>query len=144
MSVIAQGGARTDLHPDVKTAAAHLRRMYEIGVTRFGCPRACLGGRAEGAYAAGLEGVRNNVLPASKTMARTVADARKDLQASLRLSKTGYLELWRLHNITIRNAGQKVLPPGSALKVLEAAKKEGKCASSASPGSSIWKPASPA
>jgi aryl-alcohol dehydrogenase-like predicted oxidoreductase len=33
VSIIAQGGARMDLHPDIQTAAAHVRRMYDIGIT---------------------------------------------------------------------------------------------------------------
>lgn len=33
VSVIAQGGARMDLHPDIPTAAAHVRKMYDIGIT---------------------------------------------------------------------------------------------------------------
>lgn len=127
VSVIAQGGARMDLHPDVKTAAAHVRRMHEIGVTYFDCARSYWGGRAEEAYGIGLEGVRKNVFLTSKTMARTAADARKDLETSLRLLKTDYLDLWQIHNITSQEEVQKVLAPGGALEVLEAAKKEGKC-----------------
>lgn len=39
VSVIAQGGARMDLHPDVQAAAAHVRRVYDLGVTYFDCAR---------------------------------------------------------------------------------------------------------
>jgi len=35
VSVIAQGGARMDLHPDVQSAAAHVRKVYDLGVTYF-------------------------------------------------------------------------------------------------------------
>src|SRR5688572_24566557 len=40
VSIVAQGGARMDLHPDVQTAAAHVRRVYDLGVTYFDCARA--------------------------------------------------------------------------------------------------------
>jgi aryl-alcohol dehydrogenase-like predicted oxidoreductase len=50
VSVIAQGGARMDLHPDIKTAAGHVRRMYDIGVSYFDCARLFWGGRSEEAY----------------------------------------------------------------------------------------------
>jgi Aldo/keto reductase family len=50
VSVIAQGGARMDLHPDVSTAAAHVRRMYELGITYFDCARVYWAGRSEEAY----------------------------------------------------------------------------------------------
>jgi hypothetical protein len=35
VSVIAQGGARMDLHPDVRTAAEHVGTVYDLGVTYF-------------------------------------------------------------------------------------------------------------
>ena len=39
VTVIAQGGARMDLHPTIPEAAAHVRRVYEMGVTYFDCAR---------------------------------------------------------------------------------------------------------
>ena len=39
VSVIAQGGARMDLHPTVQAAAAHVRAVYDLGVTYFDCAR---------------------------------------------------------------------------------------------------------
>jgi hypothetical protein len=39
VSVIAQGGARMDLLPDVQTAAAHVRGVYDLGVDYFDCSR---------------------------------------------------------------------------------------------------------
>ncbi|MCS7044183.1 MAG: aldo/keto reductase [Bryobacteraceae bacterium] len=124
---IAQGGARMDLHPDVATAAAHVRRMYELGVRFFDCARSYWGGRAEEAYGIGLEGVRRNVFLTSKTMARTAAEARRDLETSLRLLKTDYLDLWQIHDVRDQNDIGRILAPGGALEALEAAKKEGKC-----------------
>lgn len=127
VSVLAQGGARMDLHPDVKSAAAYVRRMYEIGVTYFDCARSYWGGRAEEAYGIGLEGVRKNVFLTSKTMARTAEQARKDLETSLRMLKTDYLDLWQIHDIRSPEDVEKILAPGGALEFAEAAKKEGKC-----------------
>ena len=47
VSVIAQGGARMDLQPDVQTAAAFIRRVYDLGVTFFDCSRMYWRGQAE-------------------------------------------------------------------------------------------------
>lgn len=127
VQVIAQGGARMDLHPDVASAAAHVRRMFELGVRYFDCARSYWGGRAEEAYGIGLEGVRKEVFLTSKTMARTAADARKDLETSLRLLRTDYLDLWQIHDVRSREDIDRILAPGGALEALEAAKKEGKC-----------------
>jgi len=39
-----------DLHPDVQTAAAHVRPMYDLGITYFDCARLYWDGRSEEAY----------------------------------------------------------------------------------------------
>jgi hypothetical protein len=75
VSVVGQGGARMDLHPDVETAAAHVRDVYDLGVTYFDCARAYWNGRAEEAYGIGLEGVRKDVFLTTKTHARTAKEA---------------------------------------------------------------------
>jgi len=44
VQVIAQGGARMDLHPTVAEAAAHVRRVYNLGLRYFDCARRYWGG----------------------------------------------------------------------------------------------------
>src|SRR5437870_2881716 len=87
VSVIAQGGARMDLHPDVRAAAAHVRAVYDLGVTYFDCARSYWDGHAEEAYGIGLEGVRQDVFLTTKTHARTAGGAEQELATSLRLLK---------------------------------------------------------
>ena len=53
VSIIAQGGARMDLHPDIPTAAAHVRKVYDLGITYFDCARSYWDGRSEEAYGRG-------------------------------------------------------------------------------------------
>lgn len=127
VSVIAQGGARMDLHPDVRAAAAHVRAVYDLGVTYFDCARSYWGGRSEEAYGIGLEGVRHNVFLTTKTQTRTAQDAARDLETSLRLLKTDHLDLWQLHAIQDQEDIAKILAPGGALETLVAAKQSGKC-----------------
>lgn len=127
VSVIAQGGARMDLHPDVAAAAAHVRRMYELGITYFDCARAYWGGHAEEAYGIGLEGVRKHVFLTTKSMKRTAAEAAAELEISLRLLKTDHVDLWQMHSVENEEDVRKVLAPGGAMEAFEAAKKAGKC-----------------
>lgn len=127
VSVIAQGGARMDLHPDVAAAAAHVRKMYDIGITYFDCARMYWGGRSEEAYGIGLQGVRKNVFLTSKSAERTARGAQQDLETSLRLLKTDYLDLWQMHAIQTRSDIDQILAPGGAMETFEAAKKAGKC-----------------
>jgi len=127
VSVIAQGGARMDLHPDVQAAAAHVRRVYELGVTYFDCARAYWDGRSEEAYGIGLQGIRKNVFLTTKSQKRTAKEAEQDLATSLRLLKTDYVDLWQVHAVQNQDDIDKILSPGGAIEAFEAAKQAGKC-----------------
>jgi aryl-alcohol dehydrogenase-like predicted oxidoreductase len=127
VQVIAQGGARMDLHPDVPSAAKHVRGVYDLGVRYFDCARAYWNGQSEEAYGIGLEGVRKDVFLSSKAYGRTAEAAQKDLETSLRLLKTDYLDLWQMHDIRTVDDVQAVMKPGGAIETFEAAKKAGKC-----------------
>jgi uncharacterized protein len=127
VSVIAQGGARMDLHPDVQTAAAHVRGVYDLGVTYFDCARSYWDGRAEEAYGIGLAGVRKDVFLTTKTHARTAKGAEQELATSLRLLKTDYVDLWQVHAVQTLAEIDQILGPGGAIEAFEAAKKAGKC-----------------
>ena len=127
VQIIAQGGARMDLHPDIPSAAAHVRQVYELGLRYFDCARMYWNGQSEEAYGLGLQGVRKKVFLTSKSAGRTANDAEKDLETSLRLLKTDYLDLWQMHDIRTLDDVQAVLKPGGAMEAFEAAKKAGKC-----------------
>jgi predicted aldo/keto reductase-like oxidoreductase len=127
VGVIAQGGARMDLHPTIEAAAAHVRKVYELGITYFDCARMYWGGRSEEAYGIGLQGVRKNVFLTTKSAMRTAKGAQEDLETSLRLLKTDHVDLWQLHTIESQSDIDKILAPGGAIEAIEAAKKAGKC-----------------
>jgi aryl-alcohol dehydrogenase-like predicted oxidoreductase len=127
VSVIAQGGARMDLHPDVRSAAAHVRAVYDLGVSYFDCARSYWGGRAEEAYGIGLEGLRKTVFLTSKSGKRTRAAAEEELHTSLALLKTDYLDLWQMHGVQTDAEIDAILGPGGAMEAFEAARKSGKC-----------------
>jgi aryl-alcohol dehydrogenase-like predicted oxidoreductase len=115
VSVIAQGGARMDLHPDVQTAAAHVRKVYDLGITYFDCARLYWGGRSEEAYGIGLQGIRKNVFLTTKTPRRTAKEAEQDLEISLRLLKTDHVDLWQFHSIQSPDEIGQILGPVSPL-----------------------------
>ena len=127
VSMIAQGGARMDLHPTIPAAAEHVRRMYDLGLTYFDCARAYWQGRSEEAYGIGLQGVRNNVFLTSKSAQRTAKGAQEDLDTSLRLLKTDHLDLWQMHDLRTQAEIDAIFAPGGAMETFEAAKKAGKC-----------------
>ena len=77
VSIIAQGGARMDLHQSIQAAATHVRTVYELGVTYFDCARGYWSGHSEEAYGIGLQGVRNNVFLTTKSQKRTAKEAQQ-------------------------------------------------------------------
>jgi aryl-alcohol dehydrogenase-like predicted oxidoreductase len=127
VQIIAQGGARMDLHPDIPSAAKHVREVYDLGVRYFDCARMYWNGQSEEAYGLGLQGVRKDVFLTSKSAGRTAKDAEKDLETSLRLLKTDHVDLWQMHNIMTLDDVQAIMKPGGAMEAFEAAKKAGKC-----------------
>jgi uncharacterized protein len=127
VSVIAQGGARMDLHPTIQAAAEHVRQVYDLGLTYFDCARSYWQGRSEEAYGIGLQGVRNKVFLTSKSTQRSAKGAQEELDTSLRLLKTDHLDLWQMHDIRTQKEIDAIFAPGGAMETFEAAKKTGKC-----------------
>ena len=127
VTVIAQGGARMDLHPTVAAAAEHVRRMYELGLNFFDCAHSYWDGKAEEAYGIGLQGVRKNVFLTTKSTKRTRKEAEVELHLSLQRLKTDYVDLWQMHSLQTNEDIDRILAPGGAMEAFEAAKKAGKC-----------------
>ena len=127
VTVIAQGGARMDLFPDVSAAAAHVRRVYEMGVNYFDCARSYWGGNSEQAYGQGLSDVRKNIFLTTKCLKRTRKEAEDELHLSLESLKTDHLDLWQMHSVSKKEEIDRILGPGGAMEAFEAAKKAGKC-----------------
>lgn len=127
VTIIAQGGARMDLFPNVAEAAAHVRRVYEMGVNYFDCAHAYWDGKSEEAYGIGLEGVRKNVFLTTKCAKRTRTEAEQDLALSLKALKTDHLDIWQMHDVRTKADIDRILGPDGAMEAFTAAKKAGKC-----------------
>jgi aryl-alcohol dehydrogenase-like predicted oxidoreductase len=116
-----------DLFPDAAAAAAHVRRVYEMGLTYFDCAHAYWGGKSEEAYGQGLSEVRKNIFLTTKTGRRTKAEAEADLALSLKALKTDHLDLWQMHAVATKADIDRIFSPGGAMEAFESAKKAGKC-----------------
>lgn len=73
-----------------------VKKAYEGGITFFDTAR-CYSD-SEKKVGMALEGIRDKVFIATKTMAETVEDFWKDLETSLELLKTDYVDLYQFHN----------------------------------------------
>src|SRR3989442_308050 len=111
VTVIAQGGARMDLFPTVHDAAAHVRRVYEMGINYFDCAHSYWNGKSEEAYGEGLSEVRKNIFLTTKSTKRTRKEAEEELHLSLKRLKTDHLDLWQMHSITTKAEIDRILSP---------------------------------
>lgn len=100
-----------------------IRRLMEEGVNYIDTARGYTVSEEYLGYA--LEGVRNRFVLATKSMARTKEAMAKDINISLEKLRTDYIDLYQIHNPTMKELEQ-VLAPGGALEALLEAKAAGK------------------
>ena len=107
---------------DTKDVAVKiLRKAYEGGMRFFDTARAY--SDSEEKLGEALAGVRENIFIATKTMAQNPEDFWKQLEESLRLLKTDYIDIYQFH------CANKVFAPGDGTGMYEAmleAKAQGK------------------
>lgn len=96
---------------DMDTAVRILRRAYEGGIRFFDTARAYTD--SEEKLGNALSPVRENLYLASKTQAKTPEKFRADLEESLRLLKTDYLDIYQFH------CAKQVYRPGDGTGMYE-------------------------
>ena len=80
---------------NMDTAVQILRRAYDGGMRFFDTARAYSDSEDKLGHA--FEGMRDKIFIASKTMGRTPKDFKEQLDTSLRLLKTDYLDIYQFH-----------------------------------------------
>lgn len=80
----------------MEEAATLLQKAYQNGITFFDTARGYSDSEEKIGYA--LSGVRENLFIASKTTANTAVEFWAQLNTSLRLLKTDYLDIYQFHN----------------------------------------------
>lgn len=109
---------------DEETAVAALRRAVELGVNFFDTARGYRDSEAKVGKA--LEGLRDQVVLATKTTARDKEAALTELETSLRELRTEYVDLWQLHSVSDEATFDRVMGPGGAIEAAFKAKDQGK------------------
>ena len=77
-------------------AAALLRRAFEGGMNYFDTARAYSDSEEKLGYA--FKGLRHQLVIATKSGAKNGADMRKDLETSLKMLDTDYIDIYQFHN----------------------------------------------
>ena len=105
----------------VEESTKILRKAYDAGVNFFDTARMYTD--SEQKIGTALSDVRDKIIIATKTHAKTYEDIMKELDISLKLLKTDYVDLYQIHN------PEHVPKPGDGNRMYEAmldAKKAGK------------------
>ena len=101
-----------------------VRHAYERGITFFDTAHAYRDSEQKMGLA--LQGIRDKVVIATKSMARDAAGISAQLANSLRQLQTDYIDIFQLHQVAQRPDWEKILAPGGALEALVQAKEQGK------------------
>ena len=108
---------------DAKTTRELMLRRKAEGLNYIDTARAYT--VSESYLGEALEGIREDFILATKSMARTAEAMAKDIDLSLSLLRTDYIDLYQVHNPSME-ALEQVIAPGGALEALMAAREQGK------------------
>ena len=109
---------------DTDTAVKVLRRAVERGITLYDTANAYRDSEEKMGLA--FRGMRDRVVIATKTLRRDAAAATEQLENSLRMLRSDYIDLFQLHQIAREEDFQAVTSPGGALEAAVKAKEAGK------------------
>ncbi len=108
---------------DAEGTKVLIRQLMDAGVNYIDTARGYTVSEEYLGY--GLEGIRQHFVLATKSMARTKDAMAADIETSLKNLRTDYIDLYQIHNPTVKDLEQ-VQSPGGALEALQAAKTAGK------------------
>jgi len=100
------------------------RRALELSVNFFDTARDY--GVSEERLGKVLEGKRKNVVLMTKVLGRSRAEAEKELETSLRMLRTDFLDVWQIHSVKVQQDLDQVFGPSGSMEAAVAAQKAGK------------------
>jgi len=101
------------------------KAALDCGVTYVDTARAYLEGEDERLIGQAIAGRRHELVLSSKSIQRDAAGARQDLETSLRLLGTDYLDVWHLHGLDGEKDQEQALGPGGAYEAAVKAREQG-------------------
>ncbi|MDR3561695.1 MAG: aldo/keto reductase [Negativicutes bacterium] len=105
-------------------AVAILRHAFDRGITFYDTANAYKDSEAKMGIA--FSGIRDKVVLATKTLKRDAAGAKEQLENSLRMLQTDYIDLYQFHQVAQEKDWAAISAPGGALEVVVKAQQEGK------------------
>lgn len=101
------------------------RAALDLGITYLDTARGYKDGVDEEQVGEALQGRRDGIVLATKSVQRDAEGARQDLEASLRALRTEWVDIWQLHYVNTTEDREKILGPGGALEAAIRAREQG-------------------
>lgn len=101
------------------------RAALDCGVNYLDTAPAYHDGEDERIVGKAIAGRRPEIVLATKTGKRDAVGARADLENSLRLLGTDYIDVWQMHYVNMPEELEQVLGPGGAMETAVKAKEQG-------------------
>lgn len=101
------------------------RTALDCGVNYVDTARAYRNGEDEEVIGQVIQGRRDDLILATKTGQRDAEGARRDLETSLRLLGTEYIDVYQLHHLNTAEDRERALGPGGAMEAVQKAREEG-------------------
>ncbi|HEX8198859.1 MAG TPA: aldo/keto reductase, partial [Isosphaeraceae bacterium] len=126
--ILGLGGYHSTGHPDEAESLRLIQRAVDEGITFLDNCWDYHDGAAEERMGKALAqgGRRDRVFLMTKCCGRTAADARSNLEDSLRRLRTDRIDLWQFHEIIYDNDPDWIFDAGGALETALRAKEQGK------------------
>jgi len=105
-------------------AVTVLRKAYESGITLYDTANAYRD--SEKKMGDALRDVRNEIVFATKTVRRDAPGVLQQLENSLHVMQTDYIDIYQLHQIGQEKDWDRVSAPGGAMEAMIRAKEQGK------------------
>ena len=97
----------------------------DSGVNYMDTARAYRDGDDERVIGNAIQGRRHELILATKTQQRDADGARRDLETSLRLLGTDYIDIYQLHHLNTEEERNRALGANGALEAVQKAREEG-------------------
>jgi len=101
------------------------RAALDCGVTYVDTARVYRDGADEEVIGRAIKGRRDDLVLATKTGKRDGAEARKELETSLKLLGTDYVDIYQIHHLNTQPEREQALGPDGALEAIQKARDEG-------------------
>lgn len=101
-----------------------LRHSYEQGITFYDTANAYRD--SEDKIGQAFVGMRDKVIIATKTQKRDAVGAAADIDNSLKMLRTEYIDLFQFHQVAQESAWEQIIRPGGAMEAVLTAQQAGK------------------